>query len=33
MGWTCGTDGEKRSVYRVLVRKLEGERLLGTLKH
>ena len=29
MGWACGTYGEERGVYRVLVGKPEGRRPLG----
>jgi len=29
MGGTCSSYGERRVVYRVLVRKPEGKRLLG----
>jgi hypothetical protein len=29
MGWTCGTNGEKKNVYRLLVRKPEGKRPRG----
>jgi hypothetical protein len=29
MGGTCGTNGEKRNVYRLLVGKPEGKRPLG----
>jgi hypothetical protein len=29
MGGTCGTNGEKRNVYRLLVGKKEGKRPLG----
>jgi hypothetical protein len=29
MGGACGTDGEDRGVYRVLVEKPEGKRPLG----
>jgi len=29
MGWACGTYGEERGVYRVLVGKLEGRSPLG----
>jgi len=29
MGGTCSTCGERRGVYRVLVGKLKGKRLLG----
>jgi hypothetical protein len=29
MGWTCGTHGEGRGVYRVLVGRPEGKRPLG----
>jgi hypothetical protein len=29
VGGTCGTHGEGRVVYRVLVRRLEGKRPLG----
>jgi hypothetical protein len=29
VGWTCGTNGEKRNVYRLLVGKPEGRRPLG----
>jgi hypothetical protein len=29
VGWTCGTNGEKRNVYRLLVRKSEEKRSLG----
>jgi hypothetical protein len=31
MGTACSTHGEKRNVYRVLVGKLEGKRLMGKL--
>jgi hypothetical protein len=30
MGGTCGTHGEERGVYRVLVGRPEGKRPLGT---
>ena len=33
MGWACGTYGEERGVYRVLVGKPEGRRLLGRPRH
>jgi hypothetical protein len=29
MGWACGTYGEKRNAYRILVGKLEGVKKLG----
>jgi hypothetical protein len=29
VGWTCGTHGEGRGVYRVLVGRAEGKRPLG----
>jgi hypothetical protein len=29
VGGTCGTHGEGRGVYRVLVRRLEGKRPVG----
>jgi hypothetical protein len=29
VGGTCGTNGEKRSVYRLLIGKPEGKRPLG----
>jgi hypothetical protein len=29
VGWTCGTHGEGRGVYRVLVGRPEGKRTLG----
>jgi hypothetical protein len=29
VGWTCGTRGEGRGVYRVLVGRPEGKRPLG----
>jgi hypothetical protein len=29
VGGTCGTNGEKRNVYRLLVGKPEGKRALG----
>jgi transposase len=29
VGWTCGTDGEGRGVYRVLIGRPEGKRPLG----
>jgi hypothetical protein len=29
VGWTCGTHGEGRVVYRVLVWRSEGKRPLG----
>jgi hypothetical protein len=29
MGGACGTSGEKRNVYRLLVRKPEGKKPLG----
>jgi hypothetical protein len=29
MGWTCGTHGEGRGAYRVLVGRTEGKRPLG----
>jgi hypothetical protein len=29
MGWECGTNGERRGAYRVLVRKPEGRIPLG----
>jgi hypothetical protein len=30
---TCSLHGEKRNVYRILVRKPEGKRLLGRPRH
>jgi len=33
MGGTCGTYVESRGAYRVLVGKLEGNRLLGRPRH
>jgi hypothetical protein len=33
MGRTCRTNGEKRSAYRLLVRKSEGKGPLGRPKH
>jgi hypothetical protein len=33
MGGTCGPHWEVRIVYRILVRKSEGKRLLGRHKH
>jgi hypothetical protein len=32
MGGTCGTHGEKRGVYRIVIGKPEGKRLLGRAK-
>jgi hypothetical protein len=32
VGWTCGRHGEGRGVYKVLVGKPEGKRLLGRPK-
>jgi hypothetical protein len=29
MGWTCGTHGEGRGAYRVLIGRSEGKRPLG----
>jgi hypothetical protein len=29
MGTACSTNGEKRNVYRILVRNMEGKRSLG----
>jgi hypothetical protein len=29
VGWTCGTHGERRGVYRVLSGRPEGKRPLG----
>jgi hypothetical protein len=29
LGWTCGTNGERRGVYRVLVGKPEGKETTG----
>jgi hypothetical protein len=29
MGWACSANGEKRGLYRGLVRKFEGKRQLG----
>jgi hypothetical protein len=29
MGWTCGTDGEGRGAYGVLVQRPKGKRPLG----
>jgi hypothetical protein len=29
VGWTCGTHGEGRGVYRVLIGRPEGKRPLG----
>jgi hypothetical protein len=29
MGWTCGTHGEGRGAYRVLIGRPEGKRPLG----
>jgi hypothetical protein len=33
VGGTCGTNGEKRNVYRLLVGKPEGKRPLGRPRH
>jgi hypothetical protein len=33
MGWTCGTHGEGRGGYRVLVGRPEGKRPLGRPRH
>jgi len=33
MGRECSVYGEKRGVYRILVRKLEEKRPLGRLRH
>jgi len=33
MGGACSTYGEKRGIYRVLVRKPEGKRPLGSPRH
>jgi hypothetical protein len=33
VGGTCGTKGEKRNVYRLLVGKPEGKRPLGRPRH
>jgi hypothetical protein len=33
MGWTCGTHGEGRGAYRVLVGRPEVKRLLGRPRH
>ena len=33
MGWVCSTYGESRGVFRVLVVKPEGKRLLGRPRH
>jgi hypothetical protein len=29
VGWTCGTNGERRGVYRLLIGRPEGKRPLG----
>jgi hypothetical protein len=29
VGWTCGKNGEKKNVYRLLIGKPEGKRPLG----
>jgi hypothetical protein len=29
VGWTCGTHGEGRGIYRILVGRPEGKRPLG----
>jgi hypothetical protein len=33
VGGTCGTHGEGRGVYRILVGRLEGKRPLGRPRH
>jgi hypothetical protein len=33
MGRACGTNGDKRNVYRLLVGKPEGKRPLGRSRH
>jgi len=33
MGWACSTFGERRGIYRVLVRKPEGEGPRGRHRH
>jgi hypothetical protein len=33
VGGTCGTNGEKSYVYRLLIRKPEGKRPLGRPRH
>jgi hypothetical protein len=33
MDGACSTNGEKRNVYRLLMRKREGRRLLGRRRH
>jgi hypothetical protein len=33
VGGTCGTNGEKRNVYRLLIGKPEGKRPLGRPRH
>jgi hypothetical protein len=33
VGWTCGTHGEGRDVYRVLIGRLERKRPLERPKH
>jgi hypothetical protein len=33
VGWRCGTHGEGRGVYRVLVGRPEGKRPLGRPRH
>jgi hypothetical protein len=33
VGGTCGTNGEKKNVYRLLVGKPEGKRPLGRPRH
>jgi hypothetical protein len=33
IGGACSTNGEKRNAYRLSVRKPEGKRPLGRLKH
>jgi hypothetical protein len=33
VGGTCGTNGEKRNAYRLLVGKPEGKRPLGRPRH
>jgi hypothetical protein len=33
MRWACSMNGEKRNVYRLLVRKPMGKRPLGRLRH
>jgi hypothetical protein len=33
VGWTCGTEGEGKGVYRVLVGRPEGKGPLGRPRH